>query len=119
MSLQSQSQRKTCTQQLVKLRTAVDPKLECSESDDLIGQTTRESGDERVGDMPAAAKPSQRDSAVEVQGSKEGGDGEQQSGEGSKAAAVEAVEASSPLIFHSPSKKPKRQLHSCILHEYQ
>ena len=54
--------------------TAADPQLECSESDDLIGQTTRESGDERVGDMPTAASktvPSQQDSTVEVQGSKD------------------------------------------------
>ena len=93
--------------------TAVDPQLEYSESDDLIGQTTHESGDERVGDTPTAApktESSPQDGAVEVQGLKEEGDGERQSGEGSKAAAGEAVEAPPPSSFHSPSKKPKRQL---------
>ena len=93
--------------------TAVDPQLECSESDDLIGQTTHESGDERVGDTPTAApktESSQQDSSVEAQGSKEEGDGDRQSGEGSKAATGEAIEVPPPSSFHSPSKKPKRQL---------
>ena len=93
--------------------TEVDPQLECSESDDLIGQTTCESGDERVGVAPTAApktEPSQQDGAVEGQGSKEEGDGERQNGEESKAAAGEATEAPPPSTFHSPSKKPKRQL---------
>ena len=92
--------------------TAVDPQLECSESDNLIGQIARESGGEKVGDKPTTApiaESSQQDGAVEGQGSKEEGDGEQ-SGEGSKAAAGEAIEAPPPSTFHSSSKKPKRQL---------
>jgi hypothetical protein len=89
--------------------TAEDPKLEYSGSDDLIGQTARESVDENSGDTPAAPKTeaSRQDSSVEDQGSKEEDDGERR-GEGSKAAAG-AIEAP-PSSFHSPSKKPKRQL---------
>ena len=93
--------------------TEVDPQLECSESDNLIGQIAQESDGEKVGDKPTItpiAEPSQQDGTVEGQGSEEEGDGERQSGEGSKAAAGEAIEAPPPSIFHSPSKKPKRQL---------
>ena len=88
--------------------TAVDPKLECGESGDPIGQTAQEPIDEKVSDTPAAPRtePSQQDSAVEVQGSNKEHDGE--SSEGSKV-AKETIEAPSPS-FHSPSKKPKRQL---------
>ena len=58
--------------------TAVDPKLECGESGNLIGQTAQEPIDEKVSDTPAASRtePSQQDSTVEVQGSKEEHDGE-------------------------------------------
>ena len=48
--------------------TAVDPQLECSESDDLIGQIARESDGEKVGDKPTTApiaEPSQQDGTVE------------------------------------------------------
>ena len=90
--------------------TEVDPQLECSESGDLIGQIAQESDGEKGGDKPTIAPIAEPSSTVEVQGSKEEGDGERQSGEGSKAAAGEAIDAPPPSTFHSPSKKPKRQL---------
>ena len=86
---------------------AVDPKLPCGESADLIGQTELPI-DGNLNATPAVSKtePSQQDSAVEVESFKEGRDG--QSIEASKA-AKEMVEPPAPS-FHSPSKKPKRQL---------
>ena len=88
---------------------AIDPNLEYEKSGDLIGQTVQESGDQNVDDTPGAPKtePSpQQDSTVVDQGSNEEGAGE--SSEGSKG-AKETAEAPLPS-FHSPSKKPKRQL---------
>ena len=87
--------------------TSVDPKLPCGESADLIGQTEPPI-DGKLNATPAVpeTEPSQQDSAVEVESFKEGRDG--QSIEASKA-AKEMVEPPAPS-FHSPSKKPKRQL---------
>ena len=85
----------------------VDPKLQCGESADLIRQTEPPI-DGNLNATPAVpeTEPSQQDSAVEVESFKEGRDG--QSIEASKA-AKEMVEPPVPS-FHSPSKKPKRQL---------
>ena len=83
--------------------TAVDPKLGHSISGDLIGQTAQEPSDEKFSTKPVTpeTEPSQQDSAVEVQSLKEEHDGE--------SSDREMVEAPVPS-FHSPSKKPKRQL---------